>query len=212
MNSDISRHPQDKDDFEDDHVHFGQLALVFIGFAILYFATGFFFDSSLKTMRAKDFPTSRMFGPIDTTKPNTVVEISMRNRFLRQSWSFVEVEILKQDKNRLLSFGGEFSHEQGRDADGPWSESQTDRNVRVTLPDPGKYYLKFNAEGGRMGALGASATTDRTRLDIRVVYKRGNSTIFNLLGIIVLIIGVVLNELRNRTLIKILGKVLSDDD
>ncbi len=195
-------------DGEGDKINLGVLALVFIGFSILFIGSGAFFDGGVKTLESRNFPTGQLFGPIKTAKKNTVVEITTRDNSLANSWAFVEIEVLKDKdkKERLLSFGGEYFNEQGRDGDGPWSESNRMRNVKITLPEVGNYYLKFKVQGGSTLSVG----TDRTQnsaLYVKVEYKRGSSTALSIIGIILLIIGIGLNELHNKTIITFINKL-----
>ncbi len=189
-----------------DKIHFGVLALIFIGFSILFIGTGVFFDGGAKTLESSRFPTGRLFGPITTAKKNTVVEITTRDNTLRNGWAFVEVEVLKDKKDRLLSFGGEYFNERGRDAEGPWTESKRMRNVKITLPEIGDYYLKFKVQGGPTLSPGTNQTQNSV-LYVKVEYKRGSSTALNIIGVILLIIGIALNEIRNKTIITFINKI-----
>lgn len=190
----------------EDKIHFGVLALVFIGFAVLFIGTGVFFDGGVKTLESGNFPTGRLFGPITTSRKNTVVEITTRDNALSNSWAFVEVEVLKDKKDRLLSFGGEYFNERGRDVEGPWSESKRMRNVKITLPDVGNYYLKFKVQGGPTLSPGTNQTQN-SALYVKVEYKRGSSSALNIMGVILLIIGIALNEIRNKTIITFINKI-----
>ena len=48
--------------------------------------------------------------------------------------------------------------------------------------------------------------TDSTYLDVSIEYKRGGSEVLNWLGIIILIIGIILNEIRNQSILTMIGK------
>ena len=186
---------------EEDRVHLGYVALVFIGFSLLYLATGFFFNASTNTVE-RTVSTASPYGPITTSKKDTLVEITLRNRQVRQSWNNVEVEVLDSGQRSITAFGGEFFHESGYD----WAESERTRSVKVVLPKPGNYYLKFNVTGASAHARTGKDLTDSTYLDVSIEYKRGGSEVLNWLGIIILIIGVVLNEIRNQSILTMIGK------
>ena len=186
---------------EEDRVHLGYVALVFIGFSFLYLATGFFFNASTNTVE-RTVSTANPYGPITTSKKDTLVEITLRNRQVRQSWNNVEVEVLDSGQRSITAFGGEFFHESGYD----WTESERTRSVKVVLPKPGNYYLKFNATGASAHARTVKDLTDSTYLDVSIEYKRGGSEVLNWLGIIILIIGIILNEIRNQSILTMIGK------
>ena len=191
---------------DEDRVHLGFVALVFIGFSLLYLATGFFFNATTNKIE-REVSTASPFGPITASEKDTIVEITLRNGQVRQSWRNVEVDVLDSRQRAITAFGGEFFHESGYD----WTESERTRSVKVVLPKPGNYYLKFNVTGASSRARTGKDLTASTNLAVGIEYKRGGSEVLNWLGIAILIIGVVLNEIRNQSILTMIGK-WSDSD
>ena len=191
---------------DEDRVHLGFVALVFIGFSLLYLATGFFFNATTNKIE-REVSTASPFGPITASGKDTIVEITLRNGQVRQSWRNVEVDVLDSRQRAITAFGGEFFHESGYD----WTESERTCSVKVVLPKPGNYYLKFNVTGASSRARTGKDLTASTNLAVGIEYKRGGSEVLNWLGIAILIIGVVLNEIRNQSILTMIGK-WSDSD
>jgi len=189
---------------EHQPVHWGKVALVFIGFAILYFATAGFFEISDRTIKKTVF-SNQLVGPIETNKNDTVVEIKIETHPGNNMWSYIETEVYDAKKRTITTFGSDFYHESGYDSDGAWTESETGGNVTVVLPEPGKYFLRFQGQGGRSNRAGAYDLKDGAKLRVTVNYKKGGSTLLFYLGILLLIIGVILNEIRNQTIIGIIN-------
>lgn len=218
-----------------DELHLGWLASVFIVWGIIGLLTSWYYNNFLdiKTYKfnpaisysSPEEPESAFFngpmpssviedmaaqgeakneqaliGPINVKKRREVYEISIVASLPAQSWSFIEGEVLDQDKEYLFSFGKELWYETGRDADGAWSENKNHYSIRVTFPQPGTYYLNFKTDSNKMPQNGV----------VKVTRKRGSALPHFWFGIIALVTGIVLNEIRNRTLIKIAGE-LSDD-
>lgn len=196
---------------DEDRIHWGHVAMVFIAFAILYFATAAFYDLSTDSKKYT-VNASQTVGPIVSRKSNTVVQISVVNLSVRQSWAFVETSVVDQKGGIVTSFGGNMYHESGYDSDGSWSESEKESDVKVVLPAAGQYFLKFKVSGGSAYQTRGTDKTRSSRLSVTVEQKRGGSTILNVLGIIILVLGVVLNELRNRTVINLASRMMSKSD
>lgn len=196
---------------DDDSINLGKVALVFIAFALLYFATAYYFGGSVNpdpiALRSKFDPATktRIFGPLVTEKSNAVVELVVVDGSVKEGWSYVETELLDAKGTSLMSFGGEKYHETGRDSDGPWSEAVRDNDIRLTIPDPGTYFLRVRVEGGDKRSTRSSDRTQQTKIYISADYLRGSNGLYIWVGVLLLIIGVVLNEIRNRTVIGMLG-------
>lgn len=203
--------PTNEESLGGNGIHWGHVAMVFIAFAILYFATAAFYDLSTDTKKYT-IRADQTVGPIVSTKANTVVQISVHNLSLRQNWAFVETSVVDQNGNLVTSFGGDTFHESGYDSEGSWTEAKTENDVKVVLPARGRYFLKFKVSGGDKFQRTGTDKTESTRLRVAVDQKRGGSTILNVLGIIILVIGVVLNEIRNRTVINLTSAMLNKTD
>ncbi len=176
-----------------------QIALVLIVFGAVCLITAGFFSVSRGTSIQKDLPLEGgMVGPIQFKKDNTVYLIkvfqSIRND---NAWSAVTGNVLDQDKNYLFGFGQEFWKESGYDSDGRWTESKTNYDMKVTLPK-GTYYLEFETD--------RSSGVD-SGISVFVSKKLGSSLPFVIAGILALIIGVVINEIANQTIVKIVEQM-----
>jgi len=195
---------------EDEQINWGKVALVFIGFAILYLATAFYFDINDNELKRTVVSTSKPYGPIKTTKNNTVAAITLTDYNLTNRWTYVETNVVNEQNVVITSFGGKFFQESGRDSEGPWSESATLSDVKITLPKPGNYYLKFTVQSGGVYASTGTDVTQNSRIGVEVSLKKGASTLYTVLGLIFLVIGVVLNEVRHRTIITMIENFTDD--
>ena len=149
---------------------------------------------------------SETVAPIITSDENTVLYISIENRNLSESWAFIEAELVDRQGRWVGGFGGNQYHESGYDSDGYYSEGQTVVDLTLVVPQPGEYALRFKVEGGRNTSRSSGDISSRTPLTVRIDYKLGGGGIFFALGLIILVIGVVLNEIRNRTLMSMIFK------
>ena len=176
-----------------------QIALVLIVFGVVCLITAGFFSISRGTSIQKDLPLEGgMVGPIEVKKDNTVYLIKVF-QFVRNdnAWSAVTGNVLDQDKNYLFGFGQEFWKESGYDSDGRWTESKTKYDVKVTLPK-GTYYLEFETD--------PSPGVD-SGISVSVSGKMGSSLPFLISGILALILGVILNEIANQSIVKIMEQM-----
>ena len=140
-----------------------------------------------------------------------MVEIAITDRDVKEGWSYVETDLLAEDRETVLtSFGAEHWQESGRDSEGSWTESDQNSDIRITVPKPGIYYLQFRSEEGAKNSTFAS--TNQTKIHVVIKHLRGTTTIFNWFGLILLVIGVVLNEIRNQTIITILLRLADSSD
>lgn len=198
-------------DRDDEGIHLGKLAMVFIGFALLYLATSLYFSMPEKKQVTTGM-ADKVFGPIETTRRNAVLELTINISSLNESWAYVEVDLLDSARKKaLMTFGSEQYQESGRDSEGPWTESKNNSDIRVTIPEPGSYYLRARVQGGPKNSTASSDITKKTKLRITIEHLRGSSALFIWAGVFLLIIGVVLNEIRNRTVLTFIAK-MSDND
>jgi hypothetical protein len=176
-----------------------QMALVLVVFGVVCLITAGFFSISRGTSIQKDLPLEGgIVGPVEVKTDNTVYLIKVFQYIRKDNdWSAVTGNVLDQDKNYLFGFGQEFWKESGYDSDGRWTESKTKYDMKVTLPK-GTYYLEFE--------------TDRTPgidtgISVSVSKKMGSSLPFLAAGILALIIGVVMNEIANQTISKLVEQM-----
>lgn len=90
-------------------------------------------------------------GPFAVEAGGTVLEIDVAQQIdqARSStfrrWSFVTGELLDEEQQYLTGFGGEFWHEAGYDG-GYWREEEATYETKLTVPEAGRYYLRFQSE------------------------------------------------------------------
>ena len=179
----------------------GKVATVFIIFGLLSLLTSWIYSMETEQIANTSFrpygnSASAELGPLNIRKINEVYRISIHANLASQSWSNIDGQVLNSNKQYLFSFGKELSSYSGRDADGTWTELENDYSMNVTFPKPGTYYLTFSTESDRQPS----------SVKIKVSKKRGSSLPHLWFGILTLIIGIVLNEVRNRTIRNVLDK------
>jgi hypothetical protein len=200
-----SRKTQDKvstHDSHPDHVDLGKLATVFIIFGLLSLLTAWIYSMETEKIANASFRPSKIsgisaeVGPINVRKHNESYSINIKASLYSQSWSSIQGQVLDSNKQYLFSFGKELSYYTGRDSEGSWSELDNDYSMNVTFPKPGAYYLQFDTESNVIPK----------NVKVKVTKKRGSSIPHMWFGIIVLIIGIVMNEIKNRSLIRVIEK------
>ncbi len=147
-------------------------------------------DDSAQSIQQDDAKNVATIGPISVAKFKEVYSITISSKLPVNSWAFIEGEVLDAEKDYLFSFGQELWHETGYDDEGKWEEAETGHKIKITFPDPGKYYLNFKTQG--------SSTPNI--INVQVTKSYGSSIPHMLFGIICLVIGILLNEQRNRTI------------
>ena len=193
-----------------DEVNWGRVSLVFLGFAILFLFTSWYMGRSVDE-RTTTIRANQEYGPIKVTKPNTVYEIAVKSSLQKESWAFLEVEVLDAKKQYLFSFSKDLHHETGYD-DGYWQETVNSVDMKLTVPDPGMYYLRFKVEGAAKNKAKANNLASSTKLRLTITRRFGSSLLHMWVGIIVLIIAIVLNELHNRTITRLVKTAASKAD
>ncbi len=156
---------------------FNKIGLLFLGYAVLCFITSFWFNSNIgkAALNEQVPPQGGIVGPLDVKERNAVYLITVQQNVDDGKWSFVSGDVLDVNKNYLFGFGGEFWDERGRDSDGPWHEKKEDFELKVTFPDPGKFFLEFKSE---------MKTSDSGReINVQVKKKRGSSLAHFILGL-----------------------------
>ncbi len=69
-------------------------------------------------------------------------------------WNFITVELLDENRDYLLSFGGDVWNYAGYDDGEDWQEEDTKYETALEFPSPGTYYIRVRAESS--SGLGAS--------------------------------------------------------
>ena len=182
--------------------HLGHLALLYVAFAALCLITSYFYSTGSLERRENVGPDG-LVGPIEITGSNSVYEVAVhRTRSVTNTWSYVEVQVLDANKEYLFSFGDELSLYSGRDSEGFWRERNETYSTKLTIPEPGTYFLKFVIEESSRANSGFGVTLSR---------MAGSSLVHLVAGIAALVIGIVLNELRNRTISRMVALWLDHD-
>lgn len=169
----------------------GQLALPLLGFGVLCLLTAFFlgFVASEKLLYETVPASGGVVGPFAIEEDGTVLDIEVHQNLPLQTWSFVTLSLLDQNKQWLIGFGDEFWHESGYDG-GSWEQAQADYEATVTVPKRGKYYLKVKPQTN-MSKVSASQGSIYVKLT-----TRGFSTIPHFAtGIIAIILSLIFGKL-----------------
>lgn len=195
-----------KIDHDSDRVDLGFIAAAFIVFGLLGLLTSLIYSVDVgptfrQSLAANNVENKKEFGPIRVLKFNQAYEVIISADIPIQKWAFIEGEVLDGNKEYLFAFGKELWHEKGRDSDGYWVEKENSYSLKTTFPKPGNYYLRLNLQG--------DVKSDYTVI-VRVTKKLGSSIPHFIFGIIALLIGIVLNEIRNRFFHRILMAVTDD--
>ena len=101
-------------------------------------------------------PAGGVLGPIELSGSDTVLEIEIASPVADGQWTHWTGNLLNSKREFVLGFGEEFWRESGYDDGGYWTETKDDFDVRVTVPDPGSYYLEFSSEASLPGAGGSA--------------------------------------------------------
>ncbi len=182
-------------------VHHGHLAFVYFVFAVASLLTAQHYSEEVAVPGEsgeweKYIKHNDLIGPLEVLEDGSVFAVSVTATSLPEnSWVFIEAELLDVDKEYLFSFSEELSYFAGRDADGPWTEIRDRFDTKLTIPDAGTYYLKFAVEQERSGGI----------FWVGIKKLRGTPLPYMVAGITALIIAIILNEVRNRTLVRLLG-------
>lgn len=195
-------------------LHQGRIASVYLFFGLLSLFTAWVFSwesqriftgparvavSAPTAVEAdeadKRVPTQNyeLIGTFKVTRANQVFRIEVSADVQVNRWSFVEAELLDAEKDYILSFGQELWHEVGADSDGTWEEADEIYEMKLTIPQPGVYYLNIKAQG----PVGANF------IKVAIGRSHGSSIPHLIFGILTLLAGLVINEIANRTIIRL---------
>ena len=121
-------------------------------------------------------------GPVTVGDAGTVLAINVEQHIEGTDfWSFITVSLLNENKQYLTGFGGEVWHAAGYD-DGYWEQAKTDFDTKMTIPEAGTYFFRFETE--------TDATFDRlSDIEVEIYGKLGSSLPFQVAGILGLIAG-----------------------
>lgn len=189
-----------------EYLDLGKLATVFIIFGVVSLITSAYFNSGLKERQDFSYIPSdselqhknnnifeNIVGPLKVSNGWEVHNISITATLPFQSWSYIECEVLDADQEYLFSFGEELWYESGYDSDGKWIENKNNYDMKTTFPKKGIYYLNFKSESNEKPL----------RIFVKSYRKNGSSVPHFWFGIFTLLVGIGLNEIKNKTIIKI---------
>lgn len=172
--------------------------MVFFLFSVLCIISAFWLDSPL-TEKTYVLPENgQKIGPYEVTDNSAVYEFKLYQDLELNSWSYLTLELLDQDSSYIYGFGKDLWHEDGRDSDGYWRESNLDYNIKCTIDKKGVYYFNVLSELSRenMGTI----------IRFKVSELRGSSLAFYWQALFSLVIAIIINEINRRTLIGWLSK------
>ncbi|MBT4921570.1 MAG: hypothetical protein HON23_00980 [Rickettsiales bacterium] len=172
----------------------GILSKVFFAFGIISILTSFFFSAGTKEGYQAKLSPNEIWGPIQVNKKNASYKVKIQANLGRQSWSFLEIEVLDSEKEYLYSFGKELWRESGRDSEGAWQENNTSYKMNITFAKTGNYYFRLKSDSNR--AMGP--------VHVLISRVRGSGIPHLIFGIICIIVGVVFHEKKHNSLARAL--------
>jgi hypothetical protein len=177
-------------------IDLGKIAIVFFIYGVIGLITSAFYSGGSTPFIRKNIVSmaGETLGPINIKKQNTVIEVSVAAAMHKNTWSFVEGELLDSKKEYLFSFGKELWRETGYD-EGHWDEKDAEYSMDITIADPGTYYIKIKVKDG---AKSPSSIT------VALSTKNGSNIPHLWFGIFALLIAIILNEKKNRSIRTIL--------
>ncbi len=124
---------------------------------------------------------------------------------LNDSWVWLDVVLLNEDKQPVMHFAEEISYYSGPD----WSEGSKKERVVFKVDEPGTYYLSMVGEGGH----GTSSNTPRGETIAVTVYKGCILARYFIIMAVVAGIFPIFESIRHgRYQGKRIGDLLNDDD
>ena len=169
-------------------------AVLLLCFAVICFATAFFFNLSKPGIQSYTFKPSApekaetLVVPKDNTVYRVEVFQSIGNLAANRDWSAVSIEVTSEEGDSIVNFGGEFWNASGYD-DGYWSETKNRYTMKVTFPIAGTYLINCEAE--------SSVTNFNGEITVRFLPKRGSATPFFILGILTFLGGIAMGYFSN---------------
>lgn len=163
---------------------FKNLARILIAFAIVCFFYSCVLNGdkpgSSNHILKKD---GQIIGPIHVKQDQSVYSVRVKEILKVGQYSTVNLALLDANKKYLFSFGDDLWAEEGYDSEGYWKETKEYYDIKLTIPEAGKYFLQAGIETSK----------NKSRVHVEIVPKNGSSLPFLWLGVFVLITAIVMN-------------------
>ncbi|MDV7339915.1 hypothetical protein RYZ26_09940 [Terasakiella sp. A23] len=186
-----------------ERIQWNYVTLLIIGFSLLYLIAAFYFSLAEESRKYTVGPGSPTV-LVEIKKENQSVGIELSKPYLDNYWSYIEVEIV-DDQNKVAgSFGMNFYHESGYDSDGGWQESRLQAKTHYVFQNKGKYRLRFKEQKASTYRK-VSGFSPIQSLKVEISTYRGSDIPFMIWGVILLVVGIIVNEIRNWTLCRVFG-------
>lgn len=185
-------------------------------FAIACFLTAaiFFSGSSGKSFSIAFQPQASINSPWSGAKTFSVPNdkqvyrvrfaMSPSNLPWNSGWSNATISVLDDSGKQLFGFGGDVWRASGRDEDGPWRETKSQNEMKVTFEKAGTYTLEAEV----------STTAKRFNQKLTVIFepRRGSSLPFTIVGVLALIAAVAFHMFTKPGSFQSLGDSFSNFD
>jgi len=152
------------------------LGPVFVGFGVLCLGTvigmsmrsGFYENGvatawetpkgeAVRTEVGEEVPTDSLglLGPIRIPEDNLQVGVRVQQEIEEgigdtfSRWNFITLALLDENKNYLLSFGGDVWNYAGSSGGDHWQEEETSYRTTLEFPSAGTYYIRIRGESSR---------------------------------------------------------------
>ncbi|MCE1247189.1 MAG: DUF4178 domain-containing protein [Firmicutes bacterium] len=87
-----------------------------------------------------------VIGPFNLTQVGRVHRVDTKVFLPNNTECYCDIEMLDSNKEEVLGWDKDYWHESGRDEDGYWEESDSNRVAYFVLKDPGEYYVSVTPE------------------------------------------------------------------
>lgn len=143
----------------DKQQFWGVLSKLLFGVALLCFFSAFVLSCKGSQKLESDLSSSGgIAGPFTIQKANTVCQLKVRQDLSYSGpnkWSWIEFELLDEEKEALFGSGNELWAETGYDSEGTWRESKTNFKTNFIIREPGTYYLRATTDLSNAQAIGS---------------------------------------------------------
>jgi hypothetical protein len=154
-------------------------AILLFAYSLVCFTTMFYLGSTVsRPISSKAFADDTTLGPLNVARKNTVYEITVKEDLPLQGsagevWNSITVSLLDANREFLMGWNDEVWAAAGRDSEGAWRESRSRISAKITIPEKGAHYLRFQSEGN---------IAELPQLTVLVVEKVGSTPAFTWLG------------------------------